>query len=89
MTAIKVKGFRIDYDTSATINFDNLCRKIQLYVKNGCREETEVLIPRIERTKDRQLTTAYRKKVYRVTYDKRIVKPDFTTIPYGYVSTDH
>lgn len=82
--AIKVKGFRIDHATSATINFENLRRKVIMYVNDGCREQTEVLIPRIERTKERELITVFRKKVYRITYDKRVVKPDYTTIPYGY-----
>jgi len=84
---IKVKGFRIDHETSAIVNFENLKRKVQLYVKDGCREETTVLIPRIERTKNQQLTTVYRKKVYRITYDKRIILPDFSTVPYGYKCT--
>lgn len=84
VTAMKVKGFKIDHQASATINFENLHRMVRLYVKDGCREETKVLIPRIERTADRRLVTVYRKKVYRIVYDKRVILPDFTTVPFGF-----
>lgn len=83
-TVVKVKGFRIDHESSAIINFDNMRRMVHSFVKNDFREETPVLIQRIERNKEHQLMTVFRKKVFRITYDKRIPCKDFTTIPYGY-----
>lgn len=81
---VKVKGFRIDHQTSAIVNFENMRRMVEMYVKNGCQEETEVLIPRIERNKDCQLRTIYRKKRYRIVYDKRILLDNYSSVPYGF-----
>lgn len=83
--SMKVKGFRITHDLTAEINFDTLRNKVHAFVENQERRETDVLIQRIERTLDRDVVTVIRKKVYRVTYTKRVIKRDFTTIPYGYV----
>lgn len=84
VTKIKVKGFKVTHDASAQINFDNLRQKVFAFVRDNDRLESEIRIQRIERTVERQTVTVMRKKIYRVTYDKRIVRPDFTTIPYGY-----
>lgn len=82
--SIKVKGFSINHAASALINFDNLRDKVHSYVQQHDRQETNVKIQRIERTMDRTLVTVVREKVYRVTYDKRVVRHDFTTVPYGF-----
>lgn len=85
LTVVKVKGFRIDHENSAVINFDNMRRMVKLFIESGCREEIPILIPRIERNKDHQLITVYRKKILRITYDKRVPLKDYTTVPYGYI----
>lgn len=81
---MKVKGFKLTYKTAAQINFDRLRENVHAFVQDQNRIETNVHIRRIERTQNREVVTVLRKKVYRVTYTKRVVKPDFTTIPYGY-----
>lgn len=81
---IKVKGFKITHDISATINFDALREKVHVFVQERDRQETVIRLQRIERTAERNVVTVTRKKVYRVTYDKRVILPNFTSLPYGY-----
>lgn len=81
---IKVKGFSINDDVSALVNFEALKRKVHAFVQKGERQETTVRIQRIEKTSDRKIVTVIRGKLHRVTFDKRVILPDFTTIPYGY-----
>ncbi len=81
---MKVKGFCITHNILAAINFDNLREKVFAFVQEQDRQETVVHIQRIERTAERNIVTVTRKKVYRVTYDKRVILEDFSTLPYGY-----
>lgn len=82
--SMKVKGFRITQDISAELNFETLRQKVHAFVKDQDRQETIIRIQRIERNAERQVVTVIRKKVYRVTYDKRVILPDFSTLPYGF-----
>jgi len=82
--SIKVKGFSINHAAAATINFENLRQKVFACVQARDRQETVIRIQRIERTAERTIATVVRKKVYRVTYDKRVITPDFSTVPYGF-----
>ena len=68
----------------AAINFENLRQKVFAYVQARDRQETVIRIQRIERTAERTIVTVVRKKVYWVTYDKRVITPDFSTVPYGF-----
>lgn len=81
----KVKGFKLSFNTAAQINFERLRDNVHAFVQDHNRNETNVLIQRIERTQDRKVITVIRKKVYRITYTKRVIKPDFSTVPYGYI----
>lgn len=81
---IKVKGFSINDDVSALVNFEALKRKVHAFVQKGERQETTVRTQRIEKTSDRKIVTVIRGKLHRVTFDKRVILPDFTTIPYGF-----
>src|SRR5690349_19111905 len=46
---IKVKGFNVNHDAAAAINFDALREKVFAFVKNKDRQETVLNIQRIER----------------------------------------
>lgn len=83
-TIIKVKGFKLTYNATADINFDKMREIVHAFVQNRDRKETLLRIQRIERTQERKVVTVIRKKVYRVTYTKRVIQSDFTTVPYGY-----
>ena len=52
MTVVKVKGFQLDHKTSAAINFGAMVNKVQAFVKSGQRDETFVVLQRIERCAD-------------------------------------
>jgi hypothetical protein len=77
---VHVKGFTLKGDTAKMITFDTI---------KSCVSD-----------KERQIETTYREfirdnnqtinvqpatKTFRFTFDKRIIRNDFTTVPYGYV----
>ena len=80
----KVRGFTLSSATAKHINFETLKRVVKNYVKNDCREEVNVVSSRIERTADRNVITKYSNKKFRLVYDKRVVKENFCTYPYGW-----
>lgn len=82
--SIKVRGFSLTSSISKKINFDSLKRLVHKFVENNNIENVPVEYMRIERTKERNLITRHCTKNYRIVYDKRVVKNDFTTLPYGY-----
>lgn len=79
----KVTGFSLNFRNSKLINFEAM----KSLVENMDTETTiEVENPsKIARDgKRRKVINKVEKKLYRVVYDKRILKDDFSTLPYGY-----
>lgn len=79
----KVRGFSLNFRNSKLINFEAM----KSLVENMDTEKTiEVENPsKIARDgKRRKVINKVEKKLYRVVYDKRILKDDFSTLPYGY-----
>jgi len=83
-TTIKVKGFSLDYVTSKHINFKTLRQKVKNFVRDQAQAAIQVVHQQIGRQSDHSIVTTTTAKNYRVVYDKRVVKRDFTTLPYGY-----
>jgi len=82
---IKVRGISLNNSTAKKVNFETLKRLVHQFVKEKETEEVCVVTSRIDvNRRDRQVVTRNTEKKYRVVYDKRIVRDDFTTLPYGY-----
>ena len=93
---IKIRGFTINHSTAALLNMGALKEKVFDFVeaidRGGDSEDEEeeetknyavVEQPRIGRTEAREVITREGVKKHRVVYNKRWVKRDFTTSPYG------
>jgi len=83
-TSVKVKGFSLDYVTSRRIHFKALSRKVRDFVHNQTQEPIKVVHNQIGRQADHSIVTTTTAKNYRVVYDKRAIRSDYTTLPYGY-----
>ena len=85
-TVTKVKGFRLSYQSSAHINFKRMKKQVISFVKCGKIDQVTLYNDQIQRTKLHKIVTAPTSKVQKVVYKKRVVRPDYTTIPFGYVN---
>ena len=79
----KVKGLTLDYNTSQVIHFYNMI-EWATSDKRDFRESVEYQ-HRIRKHKDRKITTERQSKMYRFTYDKRVIVKNGETVPYGYL----
>ena len=88
-TECKVKGFRLNSEGKAELNFkimrDNVAQEIQNPLKDP-REHQVIKSFQINRDpKDYQITTEMESKFYKLVFDKRVVDAEtFMTYPYGY-----
>jgi hypothetical protein len=81
----KVKGFTLNYNASQRINFETF-----KYMLNNKDEQSEESISQnniIRSKKDWKLMTRNNEKIFKMVYDKRIILPDLSTIPYGFNQT--
>lgn len=79
----KVRGFTLNFKNSQLINFES----IKSLVCSMDRDEVisiENPSKIVREAKRRKVINKPEKKLYRIVYDKRILKEDFSTIPYGY-----
>lgn len=80
----KIRGFSLTSTASKRLNFHSIKNSVFQFVKNNFCKETNIVFSRIERTKQRDIVSKYMCKKYRIVYTKRIVRPNFTTLPYGW-----
>ena len=79
----KVRGFTLNYRNSQIINFDSV--KELVTVPDGNQSLVTVNPNKICRDKNKfTLLNRCEEKKYRMVYTKRVLQPDFTTLPYGY-----
>jgi len=83
---IKVKGFSLTSSISRTINMACLKNLVFRFVNDNFVDTIPVIFKQIDRTRNHDVVTKNASKRYRVVYDKRIIRKDFTTVPYGYLS---
>jgi hypothetical protein len=82
VTHCTLKGITYNYLTSLKLNFETIK---QIVFDN----QRDVNVPQLKfcRVKNTfEVYTEIQDKNYRYTYDKRIVRPNFQTIPYGFIS---
>ena len=79
----KVKGITPTRQTTQRLNFWSIREMVKNFVANE-PQVIELDQTRIGRIGDRQVATIPLTKKYRVVYDKRVVKADYTTLPYGF-----
>jgi len=82
---MKVKGISLSATACKTVNFNTLKRFVKNYVLYNQKSELGVVAFRIEtQRKGRQVVSRHVSKKFRVVYDKRTIREDFTTYPYGW-----
>ena len=82
----KIRGFTRDYATSTILNYDMMKEFVYLHVDSE-EESEKVTVTRdniVRDSKKKKLYTKKQKKDYRVVYNKRVVKENYETVPYGY-----
>ena len=83
---LKIRGITLNYDASKTINIDVMRHLVDLYVDCHIQDKVTINIPyKITRDrKERNIVTKRTKKDFRIVYNKRVVKDNYETVPYGY-----
>ena len=84
---LKIRGISLTYDATKILNIGTMRDLVDSYVTDGDRhEKVTITIPyKITRDKkEKNIVTKRTKKDYRVVYNKRVVKENYETVPYGY-----
>ena len=86
---VVLKGISLTYGNSKVARYDSILEKIEQYVESG--DNTPSVFYETEnffyRSPNFQLFMVNLQKHFRVTYDKRLICPDFSTLPYGFRSS--
>jgi len=80
----KVRGFSLNYKSSQILNFESMKSALTCWKGN---EPKELITVKTELVRDKYKPKVFNRvisKHYGVVYDKRVVLPDFTTLPFGY-----
>ena len=80
----KVRGFSLNYKSSLILNFNSMKEALVGWKKNKPKELITVKTELCRSKNNREVFNRVIAKHYGVVYDKRVVKPDFTTVPFGY-----
>lgn len=82
---LKVKGFTLNHAAGEVLGFNDMKGLVKNYVQYHT-DNDRVNIPTVQfkRTIDYHIITNKFDKQYGVVYDKRVVQPDYSTLPYGY-----
>ena len=82
----KIRGFTRDYASTTKLNYDVMKELVCLHVDPE-EESEKVTVTRnniVRDKKESKIYTKKQKKDYRVVYNKRVVKENYETVPYGY-----
>ena len=82
----KIRGITLNYATSKKIN-PSVMRSL-VHLHSNCHTEAKVVVDipfKITRDKkEKNIVTKRSKKDYRIVYNKRVIKENYETLPYGY-----
>lgn len=81
----KVKGIRINYATSKTINFETIKELILTSDISGNTKPVIISGENIRRTKDFEVVSRKESKMYRINATKRKFLDNYDSVPYGYI----
>ncbi|XP_054708018.1 uncharacterized protein LOC129228287 [Uloborus diversus] len=82
-TCCKVRGFTLNFRNSQKLNFDSMRNLVCSMDEN----ESISLVNPTKITRDgkrRKVSNKKEVKLYKIIYNKRVLKEDLTTLPYGY-----
>jgi hypothetical protein len=82
--SVKSKGFTLDYQTGLIMSMTKMKELVFKYAQDGVSERIELESRGIRRTKDHEIVTRQITKGFGVTANKRQLRSDFMTLPYGY-----
>lgn len=80
-THCKVKGITLNYKNSMEINFDTIKHMVERDTKRRVTVSNDWKIARD--TKRMEIITRTEEKDYKIVFDKRVLREDLTSIPYG------
>ncbi len=80
---IKTKGLTLNHSSSKILQFNTL-RQLVMDFCSGIEDKKKIYFHQIRRKEGGIVATVATKKDYRVVYNKRVMKSDFSTLPYGY-----
>ena len=82
----KIRGITLNHATTKKINPSVMRGLVHLHVNCHTQAKVTVDIPfKITRDKEeRNIVTNKMKKDYRIVYNKRVIKENYETLPYGY-----
>ncbi|MCP4491452.1 MAG: hypothetical protein GY820_29680 [Gammaproteobacteria bacterium] len=80
---MKIRGFTLNRSSCETLYF-NTMRELVMDFCKGIESKRRVEYNQIRRKEDGVVITVGTKKDYRVVYDKRVLRGDSSTVPYGY-----
>lgn len=76
-----VKGFSLNHVASLTINYESIKNMVQNNQNSKLDVEQQTFV---RNKKNFKISTEIVNKKYGFVYDKRVLKKDFTTLPYGF-----
>ncbi|KAJ8019081.1 hypothetical protein HOLleu_42562 [Holothuria leucospilota] len=83
----KVRGITLTARVSQRVNFDSMKNLVEQFDPARCEDNESILVEKKHDIVRKRLGEVYSKpthKMYRIVYDKRVLRPDFSTVPYGY-----
>ncbi len=81
---MKVRGISLNSYTCQKINFGVMRQNVRQFMKEKRDERTMLYLRKIRRTAEREIVTRTEQKTYRVIFNKRRVREDYMTFPFGY-----
>ena len=80
----KCKGLTLNFKTASYVNFGTMKQLLEEFVATQNRTIINVPQFNIRTTNKYDVLSQNTNKIYRITYDRRVLRPDLTTRPFGY-----